>query len=125
MAAWVFRIFEPDPFDLLCRCYDDPTAGIGRRVKGMSSHFRVLTAVLAVALVAGCARQYDVESVESPYGFFSGLWHGAIFLFSLIGCVFFDSVHLIGKPNTGLGYGVGYVLGLMAAFGGGSSATQK
>lgn len=74
--------------------------------------------LVAVVCVAGCANHYSAEAVESPYGFFSGLWHGFIFLFSLVGCIFIDSVHLIGKPNTGFGYGVGYAIGLIAFLGG-------
>lgn len=79
---------------------------------------------VALATLSGCAHQYYAEGTSSPYGFFSGLWHGFIFLFSLVGCIFFDSVHLIGKPNTGFGYGVGYAFGLMAALGGGSGASR-
>jgi hypothetical protein len=69
-----------------------------------------LTALLATVSVSGCAHHY--VGVYEPYGFFSGFWHGLIFEFSLIGYLFFDSVYIIGKPNTGFFYYVGFALGL-------------
>lgn len=61
-------------------------------------------------LLSGCAHHY--AGVPEPYGFFSGLWHGLIFVFSLIGYLFLDGVYIIGEPNTGFFYYVGFVLGL-------------
>ncbi len=66
--------------------------------------------LVLVILLSGCAHHY--VGVYEPYGFFSGFWHGLIFEFSLIGYLFFDSVYIIGEPNTGLFYYVGFVLGL-------------
>ena len=84
--------------------------------------------LLFIALVTGCAAHYTGESVQDPYGFFSGVWHGLIFFFallasviswacSLVGISFLDSIELIGRPNTGLWYYVGFAMGLMSAGG--------
>ena len=65
--------------------------------------------------------------------FFFGVWHGLIFIFSLLGIVLkwilsiFDiniltDVTLVGKPNTGWGYGIGYFIGLIGAAGFGEEA---
>lgn len=78
---------------------------------------RVAAAMLLLGTLAGCATQFQPDIFESPYGFFSGIWHGFIFPFSLLGCLFIDSVHLIGKPNTGFFYGLGYFLGLTPLLG--------
>ena len=83
-----------------------------------------LIAVFSFLLV-GCATQYVDASVYEPYGFFSGCIHGILFPLELLIIIFswilsiFDinllpDVTLIGKPNTGLSYGIGYVFGLLA-----------
>jgi len=64
--------------------------------------------------LTGCAHHYSPEVFQDPYGFFSGIWHGILFPFSLIGCMFIDSVFIIGQPNTGWPYYLGFVLGLYA-----------
>ena len=85
------------------------------------------------ALMTGCAAHYTNGSGQDPYGFLSGLWHGLIFFFALLACAiswacsvvgisFLDSVELVGRPNTGLWYYVGFALGLMSA---GGSAGKK
>ena len=71
---------------------------------------RSIVIALAIGTLSGCANHY--AGVTEPYGFFSGFWHGLIFEFSLIGYLLFDSVYIIGEPNTGLFYYIGFVLGL-------------
>lgn len=91
-----------------------------------------MLAVVAVAiLLSGCATHYTVDVVRDPYGFFSGIWHGMIFPISvmvnllswvlgLLGISFLESIQIIGRPNTGLGYYIGFVVGL-TVFGGGTT----
>jgi hypothetical protein len=79
---------------------------------------------LFVTLLAGCAAHYTPESVHSPYGFFSGLWHGFFFPWALLtnlvswflglfGISLFESIQIIGRPNTGFfWYYVGFIFGL-------------
>jgi len=69
---------------------------------------------------AGCAHQYTPETFSDPYGFFSGIWHGICFPFSLIGCMIFDSVWIVGRPNTGWPYYLGFFIGLCSLGGGGA-----
>ena len=82
-------------------------------------------------LLSSCAAHYSGDSVLDPYGFFSGLWHGFVFLFAvvanilswllgLVGISFLDSVQIVGRPNTGFFYYVGFFLGLCSAGGGAS-----
>lgn len=96
---------------------------------------RMLWVMLAVLLgLTGCARHYTPEAVSDPYGFFSGAWHGLIlaisvmvnmlsWLLGLVGISLFESVQIIGRPNTGFGYWAGFAIGVMAA--GGSSTQNK
>jgi len=64
-------------------------------------------------LLCSCAKSYSSEAIADPYGFFSGLWHGSIFFFSLIGYFIFHDVHIMGDPNTGFSYYLGFILGLV------------
>ena len=87
--------------------------------------------LVSVFLLTGCARHYTDDAVSDPYGFFYGIWHGAIFFFALIASIiswildifgfsFLDSIAIIGRPNTGFWYYFGFVLGLSASAGGSS-----
>ena len=82
----------------------------------------ILLSILSVLLLSGCAHHYDPELYYEPYGFFSGLWHGAIagltitvnilsWILSLIGISFFHDVQIIGRPNTGFFYYLGFLFG--------------
>ncbi len=80
--------------------------------------------LLLLLLLSGCAAHYTADSVQDPYGFFSGIWHGIVFpyalvtnilswLLSLVGISFLSSIEIIGRPNTGLFfYYIGFVIGL-------------
>jgi|GEM_PF-1971807 len=85
--------------------------------------------MLATGLLAGCATHYRPEDVGDPFGLLAGLWHGFIlpyslavnllsWLLGLVGIDLFRSIEIIGRPNTGFWYYVGFVLGL-APYGGG------
>ena len=79
--------------------------------------------------VAGCATHYSADAIGDPYGFFSGLWHGFLFpyaltaniiswLASVVGISIFDSIQIVGRPNTGFWYFVGFAFGLCSYSGG-------
>jgi len=81
--------------------------------------------------LSACATHYTADAVADPYGLFSGIWHGMIFpyslfvnfvswLLSLIDISFFSNVQIIGRPNTGLWYYIGFAFGLSALGGAGS-----
>jgi hypothetical protein len=54
----------------------------------------------------------------SPAGFWRGLWHGFIVLFTFIASLFTDKVSIYEVHNTGKLYHLGYLLGIMIFFGG-------
>lgn len=62
--------------------------------------------------------------VLDPPGFFSGLFHGFLMLFSLIGSVFTD-VRVYAFPNGGFWYDLGFVIGASAFLGGGGGAASR
>ncbi len=75
-----------------------------------------------IAVLVSCATQPLPFAYEPP-GFFSGLLHGFIILFSLIGSIFTE-YRIYAFPNSGWWYDFGYFLGA-AAFLGGSTAQSR
>jgi len=73
----------------------------------------VLSILLLSLLISGCA---DSEAVRegircSPYGFWGGLWHGAIAPFDFIGMLIWDDVAMYAPDNNGAWYAFGFLLG--------------
>ncbi len=85
--------------------------------------FRKIFIIIFILSLCGCAEHWRIHD-DDPYGFFSGIWHGLIFPFSLciniiswfcslINVSFFRSIEIIGRPNTGFfWYYPGYLIGL-------------
>jgi hypothetical protein len=66
--------------------------------------------VLGVIAIASCANQPEPSAYDPP-GFFMGIFHGFIILFSFIGSIFMD-VRMYTFPNSGVMYDFGYLIGL-------------
>lgn len=84
----------------------------------------ILCLVLVVILAAGCApdaiRPSATEGGDGDEaGFWKGLWHGFIVIFTFIVSLFKDGVGIYEANNSGHLYNLGYVLGVMIFFGGG------
>lgn len=63
-------------------------------------------------IICGCASQpHAVGGVDVP-GFFTGLFHGLLILFSLLGGFFNDDIRVYAFPNSGWSYDLGYVIGV-------------
>jgi len=87
----------------------------------MSKRTIVLScSALALLLLAGCApgAHPAVGASGAPAGFWQGLWHGFIMLFTFIVSLFSDSVGVYEVHNNGNWYNMGYLLGVMFFFGG-------
>ena len=80
----------------------------------------LLLLVLALGCIS-CAHQPRPDSFDPP-GFFSGLLHGIIILFSLIGSIFMD-IRIYAFPNSGFFYDLGFLIGA-AGFLGGAGASS-
>lgn len=91
----------------------------------MSNIKTSLLVLFLLLVLTGCAHHYLPETFAEPYGFFSGIWHGLIFsitlfvnilswMLSLIGISFLEDVQIIGRPNTGFWYYVGFFIGLLS-----------
>jgi hypothetical protein len=77
----------------------------------------------SVALLASCAHQPSPVKMFNPPGFWSGLVHGFLILFSLIGSLFTD-VRVYAFPNSGFWYDLGYLIGASAFLGSGGGAAR-
>lgn len=88
-------------------------------------------AMVFCAILAGCAAGPNPAAGApgadgSVAGFWRGLWHGFILLFSFVVSLFNDSVHVYEVHNRGNLYDLGFLLGVMIFFGGsGKGACRK
>lgn len=82
-----------------------------------------VTFLIVSFLVIGCATQSMTNIVNIP-GFWKGLLHGFIILFSFIGSLFTE-YEIYAFPNSGGWYDFGFLLGVMMFFGGGGAGACK
>lgn len=84
---------------------------------------KLLNIAVLCVLLCGCAHHYEPETFKEPYGFWSGIWHGAIclltitinlisFVLQVFGIDFLKDIQIIGRPNTGFFYYFGFLIGL-------------
>ncbi|MGH8565046.1 MAG: hypothetical protein ACREXW_13550 [Gammaproteobacteria bacterium] len=80
--------------------------------------------VTAMALlIVSCATQPEPGAYDPP-GFFSGVFHGFLILFSFIGSLFTD-IRIYAFPNSGVWYDFGYLLGASMFLGCGGATTAS
>jgi hypothetical protein len=90
---------------------------------GLKAAIRPSLLLLLLLVITGCAAQYQGISYSDPYGFFGGLLHGLVapivlllklfdWITNIIGVDVLGEIYAIGKPNTGLTYWIGFILGL-------------
>ncbi|HZV56545.1 MAG TPA: hypothetical protein VFF89_02625 [Sphingobium sp.] len=76
---------------------------------------RLGSSLLALPLLAGCARQTAQTVAQGPDtpGFLLGLWHGFIFPIAWLVSLFVPEVAIYAVPNTGGWYDFGYFVGIV------------
>ncbi len=96
----------------------------------MKNAFKVSIAVACLALLVACAPGPN-QLVGSPddagtvAGFWKGLWHGFIVLFTFIGSLLSDKIQVYEVHNNGGWYNFGFVFGVMMFFGGGGGGAAR
>jgi hypothetical protein len=90
--------------------FEKPSEKTARRTLIRVRHVQALAGISVVSIwVAACARQPLSEATDSP-GFWSGLLHGFLIVFSFIGSLFTD-VRIYNFPNSGRWYDFGFLIG--------------
>jgi hypothetical protein len=84
----------------------------------------VLTVIAGALVTLACAHQPAPPTTGDLPGFFSGVLHGFLMLFSLIGSLFTD-VRVYAFPNSGGWYDLGFVLGASMFWGGGGAGAKS
>jgi hypothetical protein len=86
---------------------------------------KIATYLLLFVVFTTCLTSCAPEGYETKEsGFFSGLWHGFIIVFSLIGKLFGADIGIYAEHNTGFTYWLGFIIGI-GGFGGGGSAARR
>ncbi|QEN03864.1 hypothetical protein EW093_03825 [Thiospirochaeta perfilievii] len=97
----------------------------------MKKKITLITAIFVVALfLTSCTAGVNVaekvpNSQEYLAGFFRGLWHGFILLFSFIGSLFNDTISIYEVHNSGGLYDLGFLIGASTFFGGSGRAGKR
>ncbi|MGQ8338321.1 hypothetical protein ACUNWD_17335 [Sunxiuqinia sp. A32] len=89
----------------------------------MKKTIRYAIVFIGILTLSACATQ-SVGNVIDPPGFFYGLLHGFIILFSFIISLFTD-YEIYAFPNAGGWYNFGFLLGVTFFFGGGGASAKK
>jgi hypothetical protein len=84
----------------------------------------MLVLITALVFVAGCATQLTGMVMGTPPGFWRGLFHGFIILFSFV-ISLFTEYEIYAFPNNGGWYDFGFLLGVMFFFGGGGAGARR
>jgi len=86
-------------------------------MKGFIKRYKLAILLVFVVLgLIGCATQ-PAPGGDQPPGFWMGMVHGFLILFSMIGS-FFSDIRIYAYPNAGTFYDLGYLLGAMMSLGG-------
>jgi hypothetical protein len=83
----------------------------------MRQNHKILACLLAFMIIVSvsCApgnTRYD----ETPAGFWAGLWHGIICVFTFIISLFTDNVQMYEVNNSGNWYNFGFLVGVIIFF---------
>lgn len=80
--------------------------------------FALFTLILFT--VSSCAPK---GGTQTEYGFLSGIIHGIVFVFSLIGKLFGFNIGLYAEHNSGFFYWLGFIIGI-GGLGGGARSSR-
>jgi hypothetical protein len=83
--------------------------------------FLVILVIIFLTCLSSCApKGYESDKA----GFFSGVWHGIIIFFSLIGKLLGRDIGIYAEHNTGFTYWLGFIIGI-GVFGSGSNSARR
>lgn len=77
-----------------------------------------------IIIICGLTSCAPSGYTASQAGFFSGILHGFVFFFALIGKLFGADIGLYAEHNTGFFYWLGFIIGI-GGLGGGASSSRR
>lgn len=80
-----------------------------------------LVVLFIICCLTACA---PAGYTSKEAGFFSGILHGIVFFFALIGKLFGADIGLYAEHNTGFFYWLGFIIGI-GGLGGGASSSRR
>ena len=80
---------------------------------------KLIIPLMLVLVISSCAPG-NQKFVEEAAGFWMGLWHGFISLFTFVISLFKDGVTIYEVNNNGGWYNFGFIFGVSMFYGGGS-----
>ena len=91
----------------------------------MLHSLKAVSLILFAFLLTACAAGDAQFTTAEPAGFLFGIWHGVISVISLLIHVFNNDVAVYELNNTGGWYDLGFLLGVICIWGGGSHVSCK
>jgi len=96
----------------------------------MKKTFITAAAVVVLVILVSCAPGPNTLTgtpgeTGKVAGFWQGLWHGFIVLFTFLVSLFYDGMRMYEVHNSGNGYNLGFLLGMMIFFGGGCGGAGR
>ena len=82
-------------------------------------NYRLFLLLSFCLIITACTAGGEQFALQSPAGFWSGFWHGAISIITLIIHIFNESVLVYETNNSGGWYDFGFLLGVIFVWGGG------
>jgi hypothetical protein len=76
---------------------------------------KYLIVLLAFLMLSGCATHEAIPPDKLP-GFFTGLWHGFIIIYSVIAHLFNENIRIYSTYNNGGWYDFGFFIGICVFF---------
>jgi len=94
------------------------------KIMKKKNYFNLTLIASLFLILASCAPGNEKFTTEVA-GFWMGLWHGFISLFTFVISLFNDNVTIYELNNTGKLYNLGFILGIAIFYGGGSKSSCR
>ena len=96
----------------------------------MKTKILLILSLIILLIISACTAGANtflntVNPTGEVAGFWQGLWHGFIGLFTFIISLFKDNVSVYEVHNNGGLYNFGFIFGMMMFWGGGSKGTCR
>ena len=85
---------------------------------------KIIISIILLFVLLNISSCAPMGGTVTEYGFISGIIHGIVFFFSLIGKLFGLNIGLYAEHNSGFFYWLGFIIGI-GGLGGGASSSRR